>query len=327
MNCINCMTPIKGKCTTCASCGKPLHKDCAVYCITCGKPICDTCSIANNFKCKNCISTNKFKIDFIRRSHIELYLMCPYAFYLACVLGLPTNENAYAKTGIIVHEIIDYHSQNPEQKDEEVFTMWREKFNELPNEIFATPQQKAELFARGKKSLQVYLDYEAMMPLPLATEETVFMTIEDDLPQIRVTIDRINKTKNGLEIIDWKTGKVHVGQKLALDLQIPTYLYAAYTKYGEYPQYMKLIFLAEEKERVYELASNGVYICQVGKNIYTQDVQKQISKVKSIFSRIRNREFGIPDKLNSYICNQRCDFGRTGQCDGSLEQKWKMSNL
>ena len=98
MKCANCFSEMKKEELVCVNCGKPLHKDCAVQCMSCGKPLCDTCSLANSFKCKECAEEQKIKIDVIRRSHIEEYKQCPYAFYLDVVKGIETKGNKWTET-------------------------------------------------------------------------------------------------------------------------------------------------------------------------------------------------------------------------------------
>lgn len=330
MKCANCFSEMKKEELVCASCGKPLHKDCAVQCMSCGKPLCDTCSLANNFKCKECVEEQKIKIDVIRRSHIEEYKQCPYAFYLDVIKGVETQGNKWTETGILLHELFDKYSHidNIVEVKKDLEDEFLEGFVKLNEDLFSNEYDKKEMLERGLECIRNFVKYQIVAPKPFSTEEKFVIDIGKDIPKVQVTVDRINKLEDGsLEIVDYKTGKVHVGQKLKKDLQPPLYILGVKDKYKTSPQRFKLLFLKEDKERVYDKIDEDKYVCKVNKNEYVISLQETIREVKTIFGRITRGEFSIPQNVSTWQCERMCKFGQGGikVCEGNLIESWKSS--
>lgn len=329
MKCANCFAEMKKEELRCSNCGKPIHKDCAVYCMSCGKPLCDTCSLANSFKCKDCEEKNKVKIDVVRRSHIEEYKKCPYAFYLEIIKGIKPKGNKWTEAGILLHDLFNKysHMDNIMEVKDDLENEFLEKFIKLDENLFSDEYDKKDMMERGLECIRNFIKYQIVAPKPLSTEEKFVVDIGDNIPKVQVTIDRINETKDGLEVVDYKTGKVHVGQKLKTDLQPPLYLLAVKDKYGISPQRFKLLFLKEDKERVYNRVDDDKYVCKVNKNEYVISLQETIREVKTIFGRITRGEFSIPQNVSTWQCERMCKFGQGGikVCEGNLLESWKIN--
>lgn len=330
MECVNCFTEIKKDVVYCSDCGKPMHKECAVSCMSCGKILCDVCSLANNFKCKECTKEQKIEIDVIRRSHIEEYKQCPYAFYLDVIKGVETKGNKWTETGILLHELFDKYSHvdNIMETKDDLKNEFLEGFIKLNEDLFTNEYDKKEMLERGLVCIDNFIKYQIVAPKPFSTEEKFIINIDNNLPKVQVTIDRINKLENGeIEIVDYKTGKVHVGQKLKTDLQPPLYILGVREKYKVLPQRFKLLFLNEDKERVYEKIDEDKYVCKVNKNEYEISLQESIREVKTIFGRITRGNFNIPQNVSTWQCERMCKFGQGGAkvCEGNLIESWKTS--
>lgn len=328
MQCLNCFAQMKKEEVKCTNCEGHIHKECAVACVECGNILCDNCSLIGKFKCKTCEEKGHISLPFITRSMIELYKTCPYQFYLRYIKELPEEEGIYALLGTILHNLFDLYSRREIESEEKLYEMFREQYNAIEDKKFETPAQREKLYTKGKTAIKNYLNEEAMMPYPLATESEIFATIDESVPQVKVLIDRINGSETSpdqLEIVDYKTGKIHVGQKLHNDLQPPMYAWALREKYGFLPKRFKLLFLSEEKVRIYELIDDDTYVCTVRKKEYRVSITDTIREIKTIWARIKRGEFGIPDKINSYTCEKMCYYGKTGICQG-LEEKWKLAN-
>ena len=265
-------------------------------------------------------------LEFIRRSHIELYVTCPYAFYLEVIKKVPVENNIYADVGIMLHEIIDYHSNNLDEPEEEFYNKYKEWFKTIPDKRFDVKDGlKENLYKLGINSIKNYLEEEIMMPNPYVTEETVFLSIGKDLPKIRITMDRINKVNNKLHVIDYKSGKLYVGQRLVKDLQVPTYIRAIQEKYDMPIETFTFLFLSENKKRTYHRINDNEYMCKVRKNEYTINIQERIKDVQAIFARIKQNHFDIPHNINPWHCENMCQYGIKGICAKGDAQRWKKS--
>lgn len=326
MKCANCFSKMKKEEIKCTTCGTDLHEECAVHCVTCGQPICDSCSLSNKFKCGECTKGENLDLEFVRRSHIEMYKTCPYSFYLEIIKGYEQKGNKWTEVGILLHDLFDKYSQLEDvaSRQKEIEEEYIKMFLKLDDSLFNNEHDKRTMLDRGINSIKNYIRFEACTTRPFATEETVQINIGEGIPKIQVTIDRINKVGEELEIIDYKTGKVHVGKKLAMDLQPPTYIMAVREKYGVLPISFRLLFLDEDKERVYERIDDDKYVCRVNKNDYVISLQQTTSEIKSIFNKIKKRQFGIPSQLSTWHCSKMCKFGESGAklCQGNIVESW-----
>ena len=327
LKCANCFQEIKKKdLVYCVNSNQPLHKDCANPCIKCGKPLTDTESIANKFTCKQCKKENIIEIDHIRRSHIENYKTCPHMFKLLVIDEIEVPNNPYAESGIILHDIFDKASNDTSITKEDMIEEYTSKYAKIDNfkEYQIEKSVPKTLYENGLKAIDNFIKYNTTAPKPFETEKTIQYSIDDDLPKIQITFDRINKINDRLHLVDYKTGKVYVGKRLANDLQIPTYILAVQEHYGVLPETFTLLFLAENKERVYNKINDNEYVCTVGKRDYVVNLQDKLREINSIFSKIKQGLFDIPvGKLSPWYCENRCGLYET-HCMGVEDEPWRM---
>ena len=310
----------------CIDCGEEITIMNKAMCVKCEKIICETCALGGKFKCKECNgeNTSKFNLDFIRRSHIETYKSCPYAFYLEVIKGMEVPMNIYAQVGIDLHDAYDLHQkgeideQGVRLKTIESIVNCRGKWDdELVNKL----EEKAN------KATEGYLGIHDSLPGKLViTEETLFITVKEGLPKIRITMDMIREDEEGnLHILDWKTGKVMSGQHLATNLQVPLYIKAVQDNYKRPVKSFTLIYLSEGKQRKYEHVGGDRYECLVRKRVYKISVDEAIKEVQSLFGKIKGGLFSIPDRPNYFFCKQ-CHFGKEGICAKADTQRWVNAN-
>ena len=311
----------------CKECGKELKEGFEANCIKCGVVICDECSLGNKFQCTTCLPKENHIAEYVRRSHIELYKVCPYAYYLEVIKQIPMENNIYADMGIILHDIFDHHSNNLQEPTNKMFDQFKKWFQEVPDKKFIVKNVKSDLkeklYHQGISCIENYITKELTMPKPFATEETIFTTIDPILPKIRITFDRINKVGDELHVVDYKTGKLYVGKKLVTDLQIPTYILAIQEKYKMQVDNFTYLFLSEGKERTYHRINNNEYMCTVGKKEYIVNIQERIREIKQIFARIKANNFSVPHNINEWHCENMCAFGINGICAKGDAQRWK----
>jgi hypothetical protein len=301
-------------------------------CIQCGAPLCDDCSLENQFKCNSCNGkeSNKIELDYIRRSYIELYKICPYAFKLLVLDKKEIQNGIYAEIGIKLHELFEQASLRKLNKTEMhgEFFKW---FNTIELKDFENYQRKLETrdfrkqqYEGAIQSIDNYFDFESEMPLPFQTETTLLTTIHPDLPKIRITFDRINKLDDGTyDLVDYKTGKVYVGKKLEEDLQIPLYIYSVQQNLGIDINRFVLLFTKENKKRIYTKLSEDSYMCTVGKKNYIISLSKAINEITDIFTQVKNGKLSIPHDLSPWYCEHMCMLRKAEHCMGNTIQRWQ----
>lgn len=327
--CSNCYSPIENENDMVNSVvdQAPMHKECANKCKTCGAYLTDNQFIRQ--KCK-CVTQRKFTIDIVRRSHIELYKQCHNAFYLECVKGEAPKNNAYALHGIILHEIFDKYSKELQINKEILMNEFLTSFNEQVKEdnwsFTDNKMLREELKQKGERAIDGFMAFHESVGLPFITEENILFEVEEGLPKISITMDRVDKDENGdLHMYDYKCGKTFVGKKLAEDLQVPLYCYAMYKQYGVYPKSFTFLFVSEDATRRYELIdhSKPTYVCKVRNKEYVVCVEDKLNEARSILKEIQGEQFkGMCS--NFFHCSHFCYHKYAGKCEGADNNIWNI---
>lgn len=323
MNCKNCFTPVDGRSAVeCSECHASLHKECAINID--GVILCDVCLTVHEEKPVS--KFGEFELpDQIRRTYIETYKKCPYKFYLEVIKGHTMPANEYTQVGSDVHEIFEAeleHGIGIEQAKE----MMHRRFSKYEDSIFNQGfKSKEEMYQRAMDSIDTFYNLPPLGKI-FAIEENIVFNIGDDIPNVSITMDLITERDDGeLEMHDWKTGKVMVGQKLSSDLQAPLYIYAVQQQYRKPVKSFEFYYLQENKTRKFirsEIDPN-VYICTVGKREYKVNIIDAIREVKSLFSRIKKGDFNIPqDTRSMHFTCKMCHLKEQGLCEGADEQSW-----
>ena len=324
MYCNSCLNQIpKEEVTYCSQCGVPLHQSCANHCLTCGKELCDTCYADNNFRCEECYKPeNMFAV--IRRSHIEQYAGCPYSLYLQLVLGIEPPMGKHAQLGVIVHEIIDSISHYHIELDEALTTLSEriQEFNLSTDDDYSIITM--ELEEVGVNCLKNFFLIKDSFSTNFKSEYNVKYSLDEELPMISCTLDRISFVGDDIIINDWKTGKPMSGQKLITDLQPPLYIYAVYKEFGKMPQSFNLHYLNANKHITYNYLGDMKYEVKTSRSTYILDVNEAIERTKKILKGIKSNKFNMPDeKAVKWRCDNMCWFGSSGKCKGGSNEQWK----
>ena len=274
--------------------------------------MCEACNIATN-------TEQEFKV--IRRSHLELYAMCPYALYLQLVKGVEPEMNEYAELGIMIHHTLDMLS-NQIIEDNVAIT-------ELASGIetvFKDNEKLEDFLATGNKCLESFLQLRPLLYPNFVTEKNIIFSLGDNLPKVSCTLDRIDFVGDDIFIADWKTGKPMAGKKLITDLQPPLYIEAIHQEYGVYPKTFTLYYLAHDKIKVYTLQENGNYIVDTGRNKYELDIPEALDRTREILKKINNRNWTMPKDVSPWYCKNMCSHYKTGICASSSKEQWKVLN-
>ena len=327
MYCNSCLMQIpKDEITFCTECGVPLHKKCANKCLECGVELCDSCFSENHFRCSECYNPEK-PFSHIRRSYIKQYEMCPHSLFLQLVEGVDPPMSKYAQLGILVHAIIEdlqagniNVNQAVQRLDAEV-----EEWNmNTEDEYSIIPLGLLDV---GFKCIQNFMDILPLLSGESVIEEKIQYSLDESLPDITCTLDRISFVDDKIHIHDWKTGKPMSGKKLVEDLQPPLYLLAVKSKYGKMPDSFTLHYLANTKNLTYRKVDDDTYTVKTARSEYTLKISEAVERTKKILEGISKSEYPIPsEKEVSWYCNSMCWYGLSGYCKSAQTEQWRKIN-
>lgn len=323
MNCKTCFTKIDMRSAVrCSTCSEALHKDCAIN--DGGTFFCDVCYTVKQEE------GNKSEIvipDVIRRSYIETYKSCPYKFYMQVIKGYEMPPNIYTQLGIDLHELIEKACQDKSYLKADMMKDFNNIWNEYNDELF-DDVDRDKMYARGIDSIDTIYEILKTLPeKPYTSEETINFSIGENMPLVQATSDRVDLINGELEVSDWKTGAVMVGQKLSTDLQAPLYINSIKEKYNMPVRKFIFYYLQENKKRVFERVDENNYVCIVGKREYRINLIDAIREVKTMFGRIKKGQFNIPrDTRKMYFTCKMCHLRKQEICSGADIQVWKQYN-
>lgn len=160
--------------------------------------------------------------------------MCPLKYKYQYVLKIPTNPAGQASLGTSVHNTLEQfyteYMNNKNIKKERLLELFDESWIPVG---FTSKSDERNSKEAGKKMLLNYyktfhtktlniLDLEKAFKIKVGSGDDIF---------INGKIDRLDSTsKNGIEIVDYKTGKTQEEKKLKNSLQLSIYLLAATDK-------------------------------------------------------------------------------------------------
>jgi hypothetical protein len=318
----------------CSRCGGMVDNDFPSRCLTegCKEVMCDNCSIKHDFRCtSHSVKKKRVVLEEIRRSHIELYKKCPRAFELQVVENKEVQSGIYADIGIRLHTIFDMTSKSNEMDVEAMKAQYTVFFKSLLYKQFEGCQRKLTIHEfmhqqheKGMKNIEGYQILCGNMPAPWKTEERISIDIPGSTIKATIAYDRINKNANGTyDLLDYKTGKVHVGQKLNDDLQPALYIACVEKNYDIRINRFIFLFTGECKERIFERIDDDRFECMVGKKSYGFSISEKIKEISLLFKSIESGDFPIPSELHPYTCENECGSYKNGDCSGKFNGQWK----
>ena len=167
-------------------------------------------------------------------TQIDTYQLCPLKYKYQYVLKIPTNPAGQASLGTTVHNALEqFYSEfinNKNIKKERLLQLFEESWIPVG---YTSKSDESNSKKEGRNMLANYfktfhsktlkiLDLEKSFKIKIGSGEDVF---------INGKIDRLDSTsQDGIEIIDYKTGKLQEEKKLKNSLQLSIYLLAATDK-------------------------------------------------------------------------------------------------
>jgi RecB family exonuclease len=291
-----------------------------LVCPDCGRNLCLPCTMAGSCPCKS--ETKEIQLpDVIRRSYIDTYETCPHKFYLEVVKHLEPPETIYTALGSDLHELFDKYSWIKNPSIEEMIEEFQPYFKKYDAQLFKDVP-RVKMIKRAEDSITNFVKLHSTMNEPWITEERLKIDFPN-MPSVSMAMDRINKLDDGTyEVIDWKTGTVLTGKRLANNLQVPLYIAIIKENYNIDISKFRLEYLGEAKSRVYNKINDDVYEVRVRKTTYTVSLTESIRRVKTVFSQIKNNNFNIKNDQNAFYCNKFCPWNGT-HCEGLVTERFK----
>ncbi len=172
--------------------------------------------------------TMKQSINYLSYSQIETFNSCPRQYKFRYVLRLPTPPSAATSFGETIHETMrDFYQRlmaGRKPTKDDLLEILSENWSPVG---YPSKAHEEKYRKEGIKILSEFYE-KAYDPknLPTALEQVFSVKIS---PQLKVggKIDRIDSTKDGVEIIDYKTGKSSAKKDIGKDLQMTLYALAA----------------------------------------------------------------------------------------------------
>jgi hypothetical protein len=267
--------------------------------------------------------------DVIRRSYIETYRDCPYKFLHEVIKGIEAKPHIYNQMGSDLHDLFKVEATDGMSKTR-MKDKWMELWSSYNEELFNVDWKvnPDKLHIKGFNSIDSYYHITEQMPKPYKIEEKILMNVGDGLPKVSCTLDRINLIDEEMELVDWKTGTVMVGQKLSSDMQAPLYIASAMENYKLPVRSFTLFYLDENKQRTFIRTDNpDIYVCTVNKRQYFFSLNEKKREVQHIFSQMKKGVFDVPRdyKKMSFTCKM-CHLKKLDICKGAYMQSWHQAN-
>jgi len=193
------------------------------------------------------------EFESVSYTAIESFQTCPLQFYFGKVLRVPTAPNPNAMLGSVIHSVLQEAGQklieSSELKIDDLTASFEKQWAgvSLPD-----PDRKERLRSRGRELLERFMRMqEARTGRPVEIEKGFSIPLNDisDQPGPKITgrIDRIDSTPEGLEVIDYKTGKKSSAD-LKNDLQLPIYAMACQNLFRQLPARVRYMFLGDDSQ-------------------------------------------------------------------------------
>ncbi len=231
----------------------------------------------------------------ISYSALSTYQTCPLKYKYQNIDHIKEPKSKEAVFGTLIHSVMQYiHSPAliaPSLED--AINFFSQNWNE---DIWANEMEERSAFSQGVKIIQDYyakndpadftiVDLESRFSIEIGNETTGKHIIAG-------IIDRIDKTPNGYEIIDYKTAKKMPSQETVdTNLQLSIYLKAFLARYPK------------ERENLDQITVS-LYFLKHGAKLSATRTEEQLAELDRIFLEvIESIEAGKFDPVLSALCD------------------------
>lgn len=165
---------------------------------------------------------------------------------------------------------------------ESLATIWHENF---PLNAFGTRVEADAARMRGEELMALFYAWWSETAREVVAVEKGFsvemQNAESKMQKINITgrFDRIERTSEGLHVIDFKTSQPRTQAEVDADLQLSIYALATLEDFGELPVTLSLLHITEE----------GVLEIKTARN--ENQVRDAVKQITAIHSRITEKDF------------------------------------
>jgi DNA helicase II / ATP-dependent DNA helicase PcrA len=239
-----------------------------------------------------------FKPKYFSFTQIRNFQTCPQQYKFTHLLKLPSRGGPDRSFGQSLHKTLElflraYTLQSRFKFDwSKLLSIYEENWLD---DWYESKKQEKEFFSKGKKQLKNFFkDFQKNPPQVFTSEgqawlEKDFSFSLDGYP-FKGKIDRVDKKEDGLEIIDYKTGKPH--KRLTADLrrQLLLYQIAVEEAFQLFPKQLTFYYLQD-----------GSKLSFLGQSEEKEKVKKEVIKI------IKEIEKGSFPPRPGYHCRY-CDY-------------------
>ena len=222
-------------------------------------------------------------ITYLSYSQIDCFKFCPLHYKLRYITKIPTPSSAPLSFGNTLHNTMKDFVENAKNggkpTEKELLKIYEKDW--IPFGYTSKAHEK-KTKERGKEYLLQYLKTELHNPknLPLAVERPFMFPLVDGL-KLGGKIDRIDKTENGIEIIDYKTTDLELKglpstKDLDGDLQLSFYALASCL--------VKDPIFLNDPEKV----TLSLYFFNKSVKVSTTRTRKQLEKAKQVILKAKD---------------------------------------
>lgn len=239
----------------------------------------------------------EIKIKSLSYTQIDTFKGCPLKYKYRYILKVPTLPYQTLTFGRTIHETLhDFHrfaQQGKNLSQKEFIDLYKSHFD---GSGYESQEHKEKRFKKGIDDLKTYFKtHKDLFGKPLHLERSFKLKIDD--VTINGKIDRIDETEEGIEIIDYKTGKTKDQKTVDKDEQLSLYALASNEAFGLNPNRVSLYFV------------------ETGQKISTIKSPKQLENTKKKLTKdiqkIKSSKFkATPNKIRCKFCeyNRICPF-------------------
>lgn len=193
-------------------------------------------------------SEGKTQLSFTSYSQISTFKTCPLKFKYKYVLKIPAEPTHALSFGKSIHETLkDFHlleTAGVPVDLESIYSLFEKHFI---HEGYESEEHKKQRFEAGKQSLANYVaHYQSLFGKPWKLEHSFRLSI-GGIPFIG-TIDRIDQTPSGYELVDYKTGSAKEKKLVDKDEQLSIYALAAREALNINVDKMSLYFIEDNQK-------------------------------------------------------------------------------
>ena len=263
---------------------------------------------------------------YLSFSQIAAFKKCPLQYKFAHILKIPAKGQPVYSFGKTIHrtlyEFVKSFTEQNKLKQKELFSFSgkktkskEENFLSLEDlisiyeknwieEWFESPQQKQEYYKLGREIIKNFYK-KFLKEKPEIFEingkpalELSFKIKLSDSVLFSGQIDRIDKTKKGLKIIDYKTGNIKEKLTMEEKEQLLIYQIAVEKILGEKPSELAYYYLEDQKE-----------VSFLGTE---EEKEKEIEEILRIAKEIRESDFAPTPGWQCKYCDFKdiCEFAK-----------------